>query len=99
MIEPTVLLPEGITAARIIEIAGEHGARDVRLFGSRADRTAVAGSDLDLLVEFEPGRDLFDLVGLKQALEAETGLRVDVLTVRALSPYMREAVVRDAVPL
>ena len=93
------ILPRGLTAARIVEIAGKHGASNIRLFGSRALGKATADSDIDLLVEFEPGRDLFDLVALKQALEEQTGLRVDVLTERALSPYMRDDVLREAVPL
>lgn len=99
MTQPSRLLPEGVTAARIVEIARRHGAHNVRLFGSRAHGTASADSDLDLLVDFESGRDLFDLVGLKQDLEAQTGLHVDVLTERALSPYMRDDVIRGAVPL
>jgi len=40
-----------------------------------------------------------DLVALKQELEEKTGLQVDVLTESALSPYMRDHVMREAVPL
>jgi hypothetical protein len=56
-------------AEQIRRIASQHGTRRVRVFGSRARGGASTSSDLDLLVNFEPGRDLLDLVGLKQDLE------------------------------
>ena len=50
--------------AEIIAIAAEHGAYNVRVFGSVARREADSASDLDLLVEMEPERSLLDLGGL-----------------------------------
>ncbi len=85
MIRLSRLLPEGVTAARIVETARHYGAHNVRLFGSRIHGTAKDDSDIDLLVDFDAGRDLFDLVELKQSLESLTGLKVDVLTERARS--------------
>lgn len=84
---------------QILETASQHGARSVRVFGSRARGDATDASDLDLLVEMERGRSLLDLVELEQELEALLGMRVDVLTPGSLSPYIREAVERDAVVL
>lgn len=69
------------------------------MFGSVARGTDAEGSDLDLLVEFEPGRDLFDLIELKYELEKVSGRSVDVLTERSLSPHIREKVLREAIPL
>lgn len=92
-------LPRGVTRRALRDIARRHGAGNVRVFGSRVAGAARSESDLDLLVDFEPGRDLFDVVGLKEDLEAYTGLRVDVLTERALSPFIREDVLRQAVAL
>src|SRR3989442_6921738 len=66
--------------ADILRIAEEHGARNVRVFGSEARGDAGAHSDLDLLVDMEQGRSLLDLVGLGQDLEDLLGRRVDVLT-------------------
>jgi predicted nucleotidyltransferase len=54
---------------------------------------------LDLLVEFEPGRDLFDLISLKEELERGLGRRVDIVTEASLSPHMRDNVLSEAVPL
>lgn len=83
----------------IIGIAARRGARNLRLFGSRARGEPGAGSDVDLLVELEPGRSLLDLVGLSQDLEELLGRRVDVVTDAGLSPYLRERVHAEAVPL
>ncbi len=92
-------LPEGLAPERLIETAARHGARNVRVFGSVARGTAAKNSDLDLLVDMEPGRDLFDLVALKREMEEALGLKVDVLTENSLSPHLRERVLREAVPL
>ena len=69
------------------------------MFGSVARGTDAEGSDLDLLVEFEPGRDLFDLIELKYELEEVSGRSVDVVTEKSLSPHIREKVLREAMPL
>jgi uncharacterized protein len=92
-------LPGGLAPERLIETAARHGARNVRVFGSVARGTAAKNSDLDLLVDMEPGRDLLDLVALKREMEEALGLRVDVLTENSLSPHLRERVLREAVPL
>ncbi len=86
-------------ARTVEEAARRHGVSSVRIFGSAVRGTATEESDLDFLVEFEVGRDLFDLVALKQELEGKLGREVDVMTENSLSPYMREAVLREAVPL
>ncbi len=69
------------------------------MFGSVARGTATERCDLDLLVDVEPGRDLFDLVAFKQEIEEVLGRQVDVLTENSLSPYLREKVLHEAVPL
>jgi predicted nucleotidyltransferase len=83
----------------IEQIARQHGARNLRVFGSVARGEAAEGSDLDLLVEMEPGRNLLDLVAIKQDLEDLLGCKVDVVTEAAVSPYLRERVLNEAVSL
>ena len=60
---------------------------------------ADPASDLDFLVDLEPGRSLIDLGALLVDLESELGSRVDVVTEAGLRPALRERVLRDAVPL
>ena len=84
---------------RIQEIAGRHGARHVRVFGSLARGSGGEDSDLDLLISLEQGRSLLDLVALKHELEDVLGRPVDVVTDRSLSPHLRDRVLREAVAL
>jgi uncharacterized protein len=84
---------------RIHEIARDNGVRGLRVFGSRATGDAHESSDLDLLVQMEDGRTLWDLAGFRADLEDLLGYRVDVVTEAALSPYLRENILADAVPL
>jgi uncharacterized protein len=83
----------------ILRIAASHGARDVRIFGSMARGEARPDSDIDILVKLNPGRSLLDIVAIKQDLEDLMGCEVDVVTEAAISPYIREEVLREAVSL
>ena len=84
---------------RLLDLAKRHGARNVRVFGSVSRNEAGDSSDLDLLVDLEPGRSLIDLGALLADLEAELGSRVDLVTEAGLRPALRERVLRDAMPL
>ena len=83
----------------ILRIAGAHGARNVRVFGSVSRGEAGTASDVDLLVKLEPGRSLLDLIAIKQELEDLLGREVDVVTEDAVSPYIREQILKEAVSL
>ncbi|HEY0069718.1 MAG TPA: nucleotidyltransferase domain-containing protein [Chloroflexia bacterium] len=83
----------------ILAIATNHGARNVRLFGSVARGDAGSDSDVDILVEMEPGRSLLDLSGLLLDLEDLLGCSVDVATENGLHWYIKDKVLREAVPL
>jgi uncharacterized protein len=83
----------------ILKVAKEHGASNVRVFGSVVRGEDVEGSDIDFLVEMEKGRSYFDLVGFWQVLEDMLGRKIDVLTDGGLSPYIRDRILGEAVPL
>jgi predicted nucleotidyltransferase len=83
----------------ILCVCARYGACNVRVFGPVARSEADEQSDIDFLVELEPGRTLFDLGGLQYDLEQLLGCPVDVVTERGLKPRMRERVLREAVPL
>ncbi|HSA86724.1 MAG TPA: nucleotidyltransferase family protein [Nitrospira sp.] len=85
--------------AEILRLAQEHGAQNVRIFGSVARGEARPESDIDFLVKMEGGRSLLDLIQLGQDLEALLQRKVDVLTDEGLSPYLEERIHAEAVPL
>jgi predicted nucleotidyltransferase len=91
------LLKEKRTA--ILNIAERHGARNVRVFGSVARGDFDEKSDLDLLVEMEPGKSLFDHAALLIDLQELLGCKVDVVSEKGIKPRIRERVLKEARPL
>jgi len=85
--------------SEILRICAKHGARNVRVFGSVARGEADEQSDIDLVVEFEPGRSLLDHAALWLELQELLGCKVDVVSVRGIKPRIRERVLREAIPL
>ena len=83
----------------ILRLAARYGARNVRVFGSVVRGESDEHSDVDFLVDLEPGRSLFDLGGLLIALERLLGRPVDVVTEKGLRPRIREQVRASAVEL
>ena len=84
---------------RILAITRQHGARNVRVFGSIARGEGKRDSDLDVLVELESGRSLLDIIAIKQDLEDLLNTKVDVVTEAAISPYIRNQILRQAISL
>ena len=71
----------------------------MRIFGSVARGDAGPESDVDILVELEPGRGLLDHAALMLDLSDLLGCKVDVVSDRALHWYIRDRVLAEAVPL
>jgi predicted nucleotidyltransferase len=87
------------TRQEILQVAERHGARNVRVFGSAARGTDRPDSDVDLLVDMEPGRSLLDLVAPGQELEELLDRKVDIVTDSAVHPAIRPHILADARPL
>jgi predicted nucleotidyltransferase/DNA-binding XRE family transcriptional regulator len=83
----------------LLKCATEHGARNLRVFGSVARGDDRPDSDVDLLVDLDAGRGLLDLAELRDALSDLLGERVDVATLDLLRPEAAEAAAAEAVPL
>ena len=83
----------------IIRVAARHGAGNLRIFGSVARGEAGPDSDIDFLVEVQGPTSSWFPAGLMLDLEELLGRRVEVVTEKALRPYLRDRVLAEAVPL
>jgi predicted nucleotidyltransferase len=97
-----MVLADTLKAKRddVLRVAAQkRGACRIRVFGSVARGDARPDSDIDFLVEMEPGRSLIDLGGLVSDLQELLGRDVDVVTERGLKPRIRARLLAEAVPL
>jgi predicted nucleotidyltransferase len=83
----------------ILRITDQYGASNIRLFGSRARGEARADSDIDLLVDMPPSSSLLDVARLMMDLQDLLGCKVDVVEPEGLHWYIRDKVLKEAVPL
>jgi hypothetical protein len=88
-----------IRKAEILALAAKHGASNVRLFGSVVRGEDQPDSDVDLLVDMQDNRSLFDLIGLQQDIEKMLGRKVDVLTPDGINRYLKDRILGEAAPL
>lgn len=83
----------------VLGLAGKHGARNIRIFGSVARGESNAGSDIDLLVKMEKGRSLLDLSALTLELRELLGVNVDVVSEDGIYWLLRRRILKEARPL
>ena len=86
-------------AAEKDEIRRRYRAEIKGIFGSYTRDDLHADSDLNLLVDFDEGADLFDLVGLQQFLEEKLECKVDLVSRRSLREELRAAVLDEMISL
>lgn len=80
-------------------IASRHGANNIRVFGSAARGEAGPDSDIDFLVDVGETTSSWFPAGLILDLQEILGRRVEVVTEKGLSPFVRDYVLREAMPL
>ena len=95
--KPSDVLRQRVDTIR--EAATRFHVRNPRVFGSVLHGSDKDGSDLDLLVDPQPGTTLFDLGGLQVELEDMLGVPVDVVTPGDLPARIRAQVIAEARPL
>ena len=83
----------------IRSIAAKHGAYNIRIFGSTVRGESGPDSDIDFLIDVGPTTSSWFPAGLILDLEEILGRRVEVVTEKALNPYIRDHVLREAIPL
>jgi predicted nucleotidyltransferase len=81
--------------ARLIDVCRQNDVAMVGVFGSMARGEANKESDIDLVVEFSKRKSLLTLVALERQLSTALGRKVDLLTQAAISPYLRDRIMRD----
>jgi uncharacterized protein len=80
---------------RLIDICRQNDVSMVGVFGSMARGKAKKKSDIDLLVRFSKRKSLLAVVRLERELSEALGRKVDLLTEGALSPYLRDRILRE----
>ncbi len=77
----------------------KYKVKTIGAFGSVVREEQTENSDIDVLVDFEQGADLFDLVGLGFFLEEKLGSKVDVVSQRALRKEIKQNILHEVIPV
>lgn len=85
--------------SELIAAARRHGASNIRLFGSVVRREDTPTSDVDILIDLAEDRGFDDYLALAEELEVLTGRRVDLVTSRGVSPFLKPIIDREALAL
>jgi len=80
---------------KLIDICRQNDVAKIGVFGSSSRGEANPDSDIDLLVEFSKRKSLLSLVALEREMSVALGKKVDLLTEAAISPYLRDRILRD----
>ncbi|GMQ82957.1 MAG: nucleotidyltransferase family protein [Rhodothermia bacterium] len=84
---------------KVTNVMRRRGVIRASIFGSVARGEATRASDVDFLVEFETGRSLIDLAGLRLDLTEALERKVDVATPNSLHPRLRDGILKELVPI
>lgn len=82
---------------RVISFLKECGAKKISIFGSYVRGEATSESDLDIIAEFDESISLLDIVSFEMDLSEQIGIKVELLTEKAISPYIIEEVLEEAI--
>ncbi len=80
---------------KLREMCRQNDVAMMGVFGSQSRGEATEESDIDLIVSFTKKKSLLGLVALERQLSEAMGKKVDLLTEAALSPYLRDRILKD----
>ncbi|MDI6732000.1 MAG: nucleotidyltransferase family protein [Candidatus Margulisbacteria bacterium] len=80
---------------KIKNLGKHYGIAFLGIFGSYAHGDYTSRSDLDLLVKFSSRKGLLEMVGIERSMSQDLGIKVDLLTEQALSPYLKDRIMKD----
>ena len=84
---------------QVSAICDRYHVKTLRVFGSAARGESTKQSDLDLLVTFSKPISLLQMVGLERELSSILGRKVDLLTAKSISPYLRNRILKESRPI
>jgi predicted nucleotidyltransferase len=84
-----------LDASKVQDVCRRNEVTRLRVFGSYARGEASGTSDIDLIADFSAPKSLLDIVRIEREMSAALGLKVDLLTEGAISPYIREQLADD----
>jgi len=80
---------------KLEEVCRQNDVSMIGIFGSFARGEAADQSDVDLVVRFSKRKSLLAVVALERQIAAQIGRKVDLLTESAISPYLRDRILRE----
>ncbi|KWT85084.1 nucleotidyltransferase family protein [Candidatus Magnetominusculus xianensis] len=83
----------------IVSCLKPYGVKSIAVFGSYVRGDFSVNSDIDILVEFSTNLTLYDIVGIELELSEALGIKVDLLTERAISPYLIDNIKKSLVKI
>ena len=84
---------------KIVPVLKKHNVLKAAIFGSIVRGELTVNSDIDILVDMDNSKSLFDFIQLKLELEEEINRRVDLVEYTNIYPMLRESIMKDQVPL
>ncbi len=75
----------------------EYNVEFIGIFGSYSRNEAIASSDIDILIEFSESPDIFRFIKLEDLLSDMIGIKVDLVTKKALKPMIRDNILKEVV--
>ena len=73
----------------------KEGAKRIAIFGSYARGEPTPDSDVDILVDFKERKSLLDLVRIERLISENLGMKIDLLTEKAINPYLIDRIKKE----
>ncbi len=84
---------------KIVPVLKRHNVLKAAFFGSLVRGELKINSDVDILIDMDNNKSLFDFIQLKIELEEEINRRVDLVEYSNIYPMLRESIMKEQVPL
>ena len=78
-------------------LSRKYNVKSIGIFGSVINRRSHKPGDVDVLVEFSGRIDLLDFVALERYLSEQTGTKIDLVSLKALRPEFKDAILNEVV--